>query len=202
VIAAAALAIIQIVSALPTSKVVWDWSVLSQTPIRFEVRYNAGTPASVGMPRLEAQDVSGVTQAYAASLPVLNAGPNTVDVRACFDATECGEWSLALPFTMEQPAPVCADMPSVFVTRWAMTSGKPGSRMRIDYQLASVSPIIQIRAKVAGTVVAVVTGTDLRDSGGIWFTTPASGRYTLALEATNAAGCVKESLALVDLVVK
>jgi hypothetical protein len=202
VIAAAALVILQVVTALPTSKVSWDWSVLSATPIRFEVRYNGGVPAPVGMPRFETQDVPGVTQAYAVSLPVLNAGSNTVDVRACFDVTDCGEWSSTLAFTLEQPAPVCVDVPSVFITRWTMTSGKPGSRMRIDYQLASSSPIVQIQAKVAGVVVAVVGGTDLRDSGGIWFTTPASGRYVLALEVKNAAGCVKEAVSLVDLVVK
>jgi hypothetical protein len=201
-IAEAALAILQIVTALPTSKVAWDWSVLSATPIRFEVRYNAGTPASVGMPRFEAQDVSGVTQAYAVSLPVLNAGSNTVDVRACFDATDCGEWSLALPFTMEQPAPVCTDIPSVFITRWEHTTGKPGSRMRVNFQLASISPIVEIHAEVNSEIIARIRGTDLRDTAGIWFVTPGIGSHSLRVFAKNSAGCSKEVDSLVRLVVK
>jgi hypothetical protein len=200
-IAEAALAILQVVTALPASKVAWDWSVLSATPIRFEVRFNAGTPAPVGMPRLEAQDVSGVTQAYAVSLPVLIAGPNTVDVRACFDASECSEWA-GITFTMEQSAPVCADIPSLFITRWEHTTGKPGSRMRVNFQPASVSPMTEIEAKVNGAVVARITGTDLRDTAGVWFTTPASGSYKLTVWAKNAAGCTREVFSPVDLVVK
>jgi hypothetical protein len=95
-----------------------------------------------------------------------------------------------------------ADALSVFVTRWEMTTGNPGSRMRVNYQLASASPVTRIEAKINGAVVAFAEGADLRETAGLWLTTPAPGVYKLQVFARNAAGCTRESFSLIDLQVK
>lgn len=74
--------------------------------------------------------------------------------------------------------------------------------MRVNFQLASVSPIVEIQAKLNTVTVATVKGEDLRDSAGVWFTTPATGSHKLQVSARNAAGCTKEVYSPVDLVVK
>lgn len=98
--------------------------------------------------------------------------------------------------------PQCADVPSVFVTRWAATTGKPGSRMRVDFQLASISPITEIQARLKGDTYATITGTDLRGAAGIWLTTPVPGTYDVTVWVKNAAGCTREAAAPVKLTVK
>lgn len=99
------------------------------------------------------------------------------------------------------PVP-CPVLPSVFVTRWEHTTGIPGSRMRVNYQLASAVPIVEVQARLVGKTVATIKGEDLRDSAGIWFTTPASGRYALSVWVKDSNGCTRQSSSLIDLQVK
>jgi hypothetical protein len=191
----AALVLLQIVTALPTSKVLWDVEA-TDTPTHFEVRYNTGAWVPVGLPLL----ADGPLRTYGVSLPALVTGQHVVEVRAC-DAVSCSASGSAL-FLVEDPAPLCTDIPSVFITRWEMTTGKPGSRMRVNYQLASISPIVEVLAKVDGAMVAVSRGTDLRDTAGLWFVTPPAGIHTLQVFVKNSAGCTKEVFSPVGLIVK
>ena len=186
------------VIALPTSKLAWD-VVATDKPTHYEVRYNTDEFVNVGTPPV-------VDGAYVVSLPVLAAGTHTVEVRACNvlptdpSVKECAS-AAPVSFTLQLAPQPCADIPSVFVTRWEHTTGKPGSRMRVNFQPASVSPITEIEAKINGQVVARIAGSDLRDTAGVWLTTPAAGVYKLTVWAKNAAGCTREVFAPVDLVV-
>jgi hypothetical protein len=181
------------VMALPTSKLAWD--AATDNPDYFKVRYNTGSFVSVGLPPLNSEG------AHAVTLLTLPAGEHIAEVVSCWADDNC---SAAVPvtFVMQAPAPVCADVPSVFITRWEHTTGKPGSRMRVNFQPASISPITEIEAKVNGAVVARIAGSDLRDTAGVWFTTPASGSYKLQVWAKNSAGCTREVFSPVDLIVK
>ena len=80
---------------------------------------------------------------------------------------------------------------SVFVTDWSATTGQPGSKARINMQLASPnSPITQVTVKLGGTPASVAVGTDLTAFAGTWFTTPTTpGSYPLTVEVANVYGC-------------
>jgi len=88
--------------------------------------------------------------------------------------------------------------PSIFVTDWAATTGRPGSRARVNFQLASPnSPIVAIAVKLVSdadqstlTSSTLVGGVDLTATAGLWFTTPLfNGKYRLTVYVKNAAGC-------------
>ncbi len=108
---------------------------------------------------------------------------------------------------MEAIACACAvplgpESVSVVVTGWKATSGKPGSRMRVDYQLSSHTPITGIDVLLNGDAVKQQVGDNLTDSGGMWFVAPDSGTYMLTLRAVNAFGCERVATALFPVVVK
>lgn len=80
----------------------------------------------------------------------------------------------------------------VFVTDWMATTGQPGSKGRVNFQLSSPnSPITQVWAHLGSESLGqVVTGTDVTAISGIWFTVPTtSGSYALTVDASNAYGC-------------
>lgn len=113
------------------------------------------------------------------------------------------------PITAIDPAcaaPLGAEAASVFVTRFDQTTKAPGSKMRLNYQLASKSPIIEVRAKMNGAVVAVTRATGPGDTlnadGGIWFTQPGPGTYKLSVWVKNQYGCTRETAAPTDLIVR
>ena len=88
--------------------------------------------------------------------------------------------------------------PSIFVTDWSATTGRPGSRARVNFQLASPnSPIVTVVLRLAPdtdptvtTSTTDVSGANLTVLAGLWFVTPSSnGTYRLTVYVKNAAGC-------------
>ncbi len=98
--------------------------------------------------------------------------------------------------------PLGAESVSAVVTGWKATSGKPGSKMRVDYQLSSNTPVTEIDAILNGVVQQIQVGLNLTDSAGMWFIAPASGTYSLTVRAVNAYGCERVATALFPVVVK
>lgn len=97
----------------------------------------------------------------------------------------------------ESPAcafPLGAEAVSVFPTRWEQTTKAVGSRMRINYQLASKSPVREVQVRVDGVTVETQIGSvvDLKISGGMWFVQPPAGRHRLTVYARNDFGCTRE----------
>lgn len=80
---------------------------------------------------------------------------------------------------------------AMFITDWSATTGRPGSRAHVDFQITSLSAITKLRARLNGADVAAAAGNDV---GSLWFTTPASGTYALTVYAENAYGCTRETL--------
>ncbi len=101
---------------------------------------------------------------------------------------------------LENPceAPFGVDAISLTITGVTSTTGRPGSRMNVRFQLASRSPITRVTARLAGVDVASGSGTDIM---GLWFATPPSGTYSLSVFAENAAGCQRETLSTRPVVV-
>lgn len=84
---------------------------------------------------------------------------------------------------------------AIFPTALQKTgSGGPGSRARLDFQVASPgSPVTHISIQSGGVDIAadgVVDGVSLAGLAGLWFTIPA-GNFPLSIRAVNAARCVQ-----------
>lgn len=88
-------------------------------------------------------------------------------------------------------APLGAHAPAVFITHVSPTTSNPGSRTRIDFQMASPDKVTNVAASIDGKddPTSAVVGTDLANIGSVWFTQPASGTHTLGVHVTNSFGC-------------
>jgi Fibronectin type III domain len=83
---------------------------------------------------------------------------------------------------------------AIFPTALQKTgSGGAGTKARLDFQLASQSPIISVRVVSNGTALATMNGTDLTSLAGMWFVVPtALGAYPLSITASNLFGCTQQ----------
>lgn len=93
----------------------------------------------------------------------------------------------------------------MFVTGFTATTGRPGSQMLVNYQLASLTPIVRTQVKVDGQIVqdsGLGQNVRLQAYGSMWFTAPASGTHAVSVVATNAAGCATEAASRVPLRIK
>ncbi len=122
-------------------------------------------------------------------------------------SVESAEVSTAVPAPDPCLPPFGPEVANVFVTGWQATSGMPGSKMRVNYQLASKSPIVEVAALLTGgaltkSVVAKTAGTDLTSDAGVWFVTPTAGSYQLTVSVKNAFGCTREAVSAQPVVVK
>jgi hypothetical protein len=175
----------------------WDYDV-TLTGVTFQAQPVDATTQPVGsaLPLTPTKTATG----YEAPLPVLPLSVTHLAVRAC-NTTGCSPLSNTVQL-VAQTTCLVADLPTVFVTRWEHTTGRPGSRFRINFQLGGSSPITEIQGRINGQTLATVTGTDLRETGGIWLTAPATGTFPVSVWVKAANGCTKEAAALVNLVVK
>lgn len=88
---------------------------------------------------------------------------------------------------------------NVFLNKYHKTTGNPGSRSWVEFQLASPnSPIMQTVVRLNGQPAAHGTMTardgDISQLAGSWFDLPtAAGDYALTVEATNQYGCTAVS---------
>jgi hypothetical protein len=175
----------------------WDYDV-NLTGVTFQAQPvdAAKTPIGSALPLTPTKTATG----YEAPLPVLPLSVTHLAVRAC-NPDGCSPLSNAVQL-VAQTTCLITDLPTVFVTRWEHTTGRPGSRFRINFQLGGSSPITEIQGRISGQTMATVTGTDLRETGGIWLTAPAAGTFPISVWVKAANGCTKEASALVNLVVK
>lgn len=88
-------------------------------------------------------------------------------------------------------APLGSNAPSITITSLTKTTGKAGSKSRLNYQLASSkSPIVSVIVRVDGVDTGYrLAGANLTSDGGIWFTTPDSGTHMIGLKVQNGYGC-------------
>lgn len=81
----------------------------------------------------------------------------------------------------------------IFPTAIKYTGSKgPGSQVRIDFQVQSRSPVVEVAVRTPSidTDLVSMQGTNLTGLAGLWFTFPTvSGAYPLFVLARNSHGC-------------
>lgn len=102
----------------------------------------------------------------------------------------------AIVVLAQQPAADClpplgAHAPAIFLTALERTTGNPGSRARLNFQIAAPDPITTVAVQIDGAddPQSVFAGTSLANAGGVWFTTPQAGSHDVGLRVTTSAGC-------------
>jgi len=85
--------------------------------------------------------------------------------------------------------PLGAHAPAIFPTSATLTTGRPGSRSFLNYQLGGPDPVVEVAVQIDSTDAAVGKGSDLKAFSGMWFTQPATGTHTLGVRVLTAFGC-------------
>lgn len=96
------------------------------------------------------------------------------------------------PQTTTDPAclpPLGAHAPAIFPTSATVTTGKPGSRSFLNYQLGGPDAVTEVAIQLDGADVVVGRGADVKAFSGMWFTQPAVGSHTVAVRVLTAFGC-------------
>ena len=85
---------------------------------------------------------------------------------------------------------------AIFPTALQKTgSGGAGSNARLDFQLASASPITHVAVRTKGANLETMDGANLTKLAGVWFRLPSMAEtYPLSILASNAYGCTREVL--------
>lgn len=72
-----------------------------------------------------------------------------------------------------------------------------GARGKVSLTLANSFPIVQLQVKLGGQVIGEVTGTDLRDLAGLFFSVPrTAGAYSITIAAKDSTGCQEQTTAV------
>jgi hypothetical protein len=85
--------------------------------------------------------------------------------------------------------PLSAHAPAVFLTSVTPTTGRPGSRSLLNFQLGGPDTVTLTAVQVDGVDQTPMVGSDLRAFGSMWFTQPAAGTHTVGLRIVTSFGC-------------
>lgn len=135
---------------------------------------------------------AGDALTVAVSLPP---GSHTATLKAYWADGTPSPQSTPLPFTVAAAVPdpclppLGAHAPAIFPTSPTVTTGKPGSRSFMNYQLGGPDRVVEVAVQVDGVDAAIGRGDDLRAFSGIWFTQPAAGTHSLGVRVMTSFGC-------------
>jgi hypothetical protein len=167
--------------------------VSAQSPVTFAWDANPVSDNVLGYRLVVDATISDVGNVLTTT-QTLAAGPHVAALLA-YNAIAVSTPSAALPFTVPgQTADPClpplgAHAPAIFPTSATLTTGRPGSRSFLNYQLGGPDPVVEVAVQVDGADAAVGKGTDLKAFSGMWFTQPATGTHTLGVRVLTAFGC-------------
>ncbi len=104
-----------------------------------------------------------------------------------------------LVYTLEAPPPPPPPPPcsgiTVRVDDWSRTVPL-GGRGKVALTLIGSHPIVLLQVKLGGQVIGEVTGTDLRDLAGLYFSVPRTpGSYNITVAAKDSTSCTVQSTA-------
>lgn len=90
--------------------------------------------------------------------------------------------------------PLGAHAPAIFPTSPTLTTGKPGSRSFLNYQLGGPDRVVEVAIQIDGVdqvPIGRATGPtdDLEGFSGRWFVMPAVGSHALGVRVLTAFGC-------------
>lgn len=122
-----------------------------------------------------------------------------------YNSFGAGPLSVSVPFTIgAQPDPCTPPLgthaPAIFPTSPTITTGRPGSRSFLNYQLGGPDKVVEVAVQIDGADAVVGKGTDLAAFSGMWFVQPAVGSHSLGVRVLTDFGCAlirKTSLPLV-----
>lgn len=136
----------------------------------------------------------GAATTEAVKLPTIGAHELAISAVALTDGRESVPKTIFAFATVQAvdpcAPPLGAHAPAVFPTSPTVTTGKPGSRSFMNYQLGGPDAVTEVGLLVDGVEVATGTGTDLKAFSGIWFTQPAAGSHMTSVRVKTAFGCV------------
>lgn len=144
--------------------------------------------------RLYVDDVLTTTvPATATSVPftVPAVGAHTLGLSAVIDGKE-GPKTL-VSFTSSQTdsclPPLGTHAPAIFLTSITPTTGRPGSRSLLNFQLGGPDTVTLTAVQIDGLDQPPMAGTDLRAFGSMWFTHPSPGTHAIGLRIQTSFGC-------------
>lgn len=154
--------------------------------------WNANPPedAVLGYRLVIDQTISDVGDVLTYAAPV---APGTHQAALlAYSATAISAPSPVITFVAGQDPcgpPLGSHAPAVFLTSVTVTTGRPGSRSFLSFQLAGPDPFIETAVQVDGADASVATAVDARNYGSQWFTQPAVGTHTVGLRIKTSFGC-------------
>lgn len=122
-----------------------------------------------------------------------------------YNSFGAGPISASVPFTIGAQTDPCTPplgthAPAIFPTSPTFTTGRPGSRSFLNYQLGGPDKVVEVAVQIDGSDAAVGRGEDLKAFSGMWFVQPAMGSHVLGVRVLTDFGCTlirKTSLPLV-----
>lgn len=162
----------------------------------FTAAWNPDPPPGATALRLYVDDVLVSTlppDVTSAPITVPAMGPHVLGLTALIGDFETAKATFAFTAlgTQADPCatPLGAHAPAVFLTSVTVTTGRPGSRSFLSFQLAGPDPFVETAVQVDGVDATVSTATDARAYGSQWFTQPPTGTHRLGLRVRTAFGC-------------
>lgn len=174
--------------------------------VKFTWDANAPTEQVIGyLLTVDTQTVD-VGPAVVATL-TLPSGPHQATVQAYASNHIPSPPSMPLGFTVVAEPDPCAPplgihAPAIFLTSVTVTTGRPGSRSLLNFQLGGPDTVTLTAVQVDGLDQPPMAGSDLRAFGSMWFTQPATGSHTLGLRVLTSFGCALTRTLAAPLVVK
>lgn len=140
-------------------------------------------------------EVSATLTSTTFSVPTI--GAHTLGLSAVVNGREGVPTILAFTALQTDPClpPLGAHAPAIFPTSVTVTTGKPGSRSFLNYQLGGPDAVAEVAIQIDGADVVVGRGADLKAFSGLWFTQPSSGTHTVGVRVLTAFGCALVKLA-------
>jgi hypothetical protein len=138
-------------------------------------------------------------------VPSVAAGTHVAALTATNLAGLTSPPSVPVSFTIAAQSDPClpplgAHAPAIFPTSATLTTGKPGSRSFLNYQLGGPDKVVEVAVQIDGADAVIGKGTDLAAFSGMWFVQPAVGSHALGVRVLTDFGCAlirKTSLPLV-----
>ncbi len=124
-----------------------------------------------------------------------------------YNSFGAGPLSASVPFTVPSQTDPCTPplgthAPAIFPTSATLTTGKPGSRSFLNYQLGGPDKVVEVAVQIDGADSVVGKGSDLAAFSGMWFVQPSVGSHSLGVRVLTDFGCALIRKTSAPLVVK
>jgi hypothetical protein len=162
-----------------------------QIPAARTLSWDANDPAENVVKYRATMDGAAFPDTTATSLPItLNAYKQYEFTVRAIDADDRISDPATLSYMLQGPPdPGCTHTITIRVEDWTREVAI-GGRGKVELTLANSFPITVLQVKLGAQVIGEVTGADLRDLSGLYFSVPrAAAIYNIAVAARDSTGC-------------